>query len=233
MQIYVLEGLAILACRPRARPAARRDRHRAARADAAVRRTSAAAPTSACASPGGVPLGARGAAPRLRHPALARLPGDAQHRRAAAHRQSRGRRSRPPSRATTSTSCSLASGRILLYQLDRRGSLVDQDLFGEQSIDPVVLLTPAFFILTVGIVFLRLFPLVLQAACVGGGASAGRGRAHRHVAAGAQPGALLAPRPCSSCWRRRSACSPPASAPRSTAATQDRAAYESGAQRPP
>jgi ABC-type lipoprotein release transport system permease subunit len=53
-------------------------------------------------------------------------------------------------------------GAILLYQLDRRGSLVDQDLFGSQSVDPVVLLTPAFFILTVGLVFLRLFPLVLK-----------------------------------------------------------------------
>jgi ABC-type antimicrobial peptide transport system permease subunit len=53
-------------------------------------------------------------------------------------------------------------GGILLYQLDRRGSLVNDDFFGEQSVDPVVLLTPAFFILTVGLVFLRLFPLVLR-----------------------------------------------------------------------
>ena len=53
-------------------------------------------------------------------------------------------------------------GGILLYQLDRRGRLVTDDFFGEQSVDPVVLLTPAFFILTVGLVFLRLFPLVLK-----------------------------------------------------------------------
>jgi hypothetical protein len=53
-------------------------------------------------------------------------------------------------------------GAILLYQLDRRGSLVSERLFGEQTVDPVLLLTPAFFILTVGIVFLRLFPLVLR-----------------------------------------------------------------------
>ena len=53
-------------------------------------------------------------------------------------------------------------GGILLYQLDRRGSLVTDDFFGDQSVDPVVLLTPAFFILTVGLVFLRLFPLVLR-----------------------------------------------------------------------
>ena len=53
-------------------------------------------------------------------------------------------------------------GGILLYQLNRRGSLVTDDFFGQQSVDPVVLLTPAFFILTVGLVFLRLFPLVLK-----------------------------------------------------------------------
>jgi hypothetical protein len=53
-------------------------------------------------------------------------------------------------------------GGILLYQLDRRGSLVNDDFFGEQSVDPVVLLTPAFFILTVGLVFLRLFPVALR-----------------------------------------------------------------------
>jgi ABC-type antimicrobial peptide transport system permease subunit len=53
-------------------------------------------------------------------------------------------------------------GGFLLYQLNRRGSLVAEDFFGEQSVDPVVLLTPAFFILTVGIVFLRLFPLALR-----------------------------------------------------------------------
>jgi len=53
-------------------------------------------------------------------------------------------------------------GAFLLYQLDRRGSLVSERLFGEQTVDPVLLLTPAFFILTVGIAFLRLFPLVLR-----------------------------------------------------------------------
>ncbi|HEU5421933.1 MAG TPA: ABC transporter permease, partial [Nitrolancea sp.] len=53
-------------------------------------------------------------------------------------------------------------GGILLYQLNRRGTLVNHKFFGDQSVDPVVLLTPAFFILTVGLVFLRLFPLVLK-----------------------------------------------------------------------
>jgi putative ABC transport system permease protein len=55
----------------------------------------------------------------------------------------------------------VAVGGILLYQLDRRGSLVTDDFFGDQSVDPVVLLTPAFFILTVGLVVLRLFPVAL------------------------------------------------------------------------
>jgi hypothetical protein len=54
------------------------------------------------------------------------------------------------------------AGGILLYQLDRRGGLVTEGFFGDQSVDPVMLLAPAFFILTVGIVFLRLFPLVLR-----------------------------------------------------------------------
>jgi ABC-type antimicrobial peptide transport system permease subunit len=55
-----------------------------------------------------------------------------------------------------------AAGGVLLYQLDRRGGLVTEGFFGNQSVDPVMLLAPAFFILTVGIVFLRLFPLVLR-----------------------------------------------------------------------
>ncbi|MPZ48732.1 MAG: FtsX-like permease family protein [Dehalococcoidia bacterium] len=53
-------------------------------------------------------------------------------------------------------------GGLLFYQLNRRGSLVTNEIFGEQSVDPILLLTPAFFILTIGIVFLRLFPLVLR-----------------------------------------------------------------------
>ncbi len=53
-------------------------------------------------------------------------------------------------------------GAILFFQLQRRGDLVTDKLFGEQSTDPVALLTPAFFILTVGIFFLRLFPIFLR-----------------------------------------------------------------------
>ncbi len=53
-------------------------------------------------------------------------------------------------------------GVLLFYQLDRRGALTSETLFGEQTVDPLRLLTPAFFILTVGIVFLRLFPVALR-----------------------------------------------------------------------
>lgn len=53
-------------------------------------------------------------------------------------------------------------GAVLFYQLDRSGTLVTERLSGEQTVDPVTLLTPAFFILTVGIFFLRLFPIALR-----------------------------------------------------------------------
>ena len=66
-------------------------------------------------------------------------------------------------------------GAILYYQLDRSGKLTTESVFGEQTIDPVRLLTPAFFILTIGIVFLRLFPLVLR--LLSFGVSKGQGSA--------------------------------------------------------
>jgi hypothetical protein len=53
-------------------------------------------------------------------------------------------------------------GALLFFQLQRRGNLVTERIFGEQSTDPVSLLTPTFFILTVGIFFLRLFPIALR-----------------------------------------------------------------------
>jgi ABC-type multidrug transport system fused ATPase/permease subunit len=56
----------------------------------------------------------------------------------------------------------VAIAALLFYQLNRRGGVVTERLFGDQSADPLLLLTPAFFILTVGIVFLRLFPLALR-----------------------------------------------------------------------
>lgn len=56
----------------------------------------------------------------------------------------------------------VAIGALLFYQLNRRGGVVTERIFGEQSADPILLMTPAFFMLTVGVFFLRLFPLALR-----------------------------------------------------------------------
>lgn len=61
----------------------------------------------------------------------------------------------------------VAVAALLFYQLNRRGGVVTERIFGEQSADPILLLTPAFFMLTVGIFFLRLFPLALRLAAWG------------------------------------------------------------------
>ena len=144
-------------------PAARRDRRSASSARRRPSPTSAAAPTSASISRPAAYLWAGGGALLAFVTLLcAGLPGDAAHRRAAAHGQRPAAEAaglhallpRPRARRRWAASC--------FYQLDRRGSLVTEGFFGEQSVDPVMLLTPAFFILTVGIVFLRLFPLVLR-----------------------------------------------------------------------
>ena len=47
------------------------------------------------------------------------------------------------------------------YQLQNRGSLVTDRLFGGLSADPLLLLAPTLFMLMVALVFLRVFPLVL------------------------------------------------------------------------
>ena len=52
---------------------------------------------------------------------------------------------------------------IVFWQLSQQEELFTESLFGEIQADPFLLLTPAVFLLTVGIVFLRLFPLVLRA----------------------------------------------------------------------
>lgn len=50
------------------------------------------------------------------------------------------------------------------YQLQSRGSLVTDRLFGGLSADPLLLLAPTLFMLMVALVFLRMFPLVLRVA---------------------------------------------------------------------
>ena len=53
-------------------------------------------------------------------------------------------------------------GAFLFYQLRQRGSLVTENLFGDLSADPLLLVSPALFMLMIALVFLRLFPLVLR-----------------------------------------------------------------------
>lgn len=80
--------------------------------------------------------------------------------------QQRAASARPPRQSTFTRYyldlALVALGAILLFQLNRRGTLVTEKLFGDQTADPVMLLTPALFILTVGIFFLRVFPWVLR-----------------------------------------------------------------------
>ena len=51
---------------------------------------------------------------------------------------------------------------IVFWRLRREDDLFDEPLFGEPQADPFLLTTPAVAMLTAGIVFLRLFPLVLR-----------------------------------------------------------------------
>ena len=58
----------------------------------------------------------------------------------------------------------VAVGAFLFYQLRQRGSLVTENLFGDLSADPLLLVSPALFMLMIALVFLRLFPVVLAVA---------------------------------------------------------------------
>jgi len=51
---------------------------------------------------------------------------------------------------------------VLFYELRQRGSLVTQQLFGNLKTDPLLLVTPTLFMLTIALLFLRLFPLALR-----------------------------------------------------------------------
>ncbi len=57
----------------------------------------------------------------------------------------------------------IAGAGFAFYQLRQKGSFVTEDLFGGLSADPILLATPTLFMLMVALVFLRLFPLLLQA----------------------------------------------------------------------
>ena len=52
----------------------------------------------------------------------------------------------------------------IFWQLSQQERLFTESLFGDLQADPFLLLTPAVFMVTVGVVFLRVFPLVLRVA---------------------------------------------------------------------
>jgi len=52
---------------------------------------------------------------------------------------------------------------LVFWRLSQQEQLFTESLFGETQADPFLLATPAVFMVTVGIVFLRVFPLVLRA----------------------------------------------------------------------
>ncbi|MEZ4503764.1 MAG: FtsX-like permease family protein [Dehalococcoidia bacterium] len=51
---------------------------------------------------------------------------------------------------------------LVLWQVSQREDLFTTSIFGDLQSEPLLLLMPAVFLLTVGVVFLRLFPLVLR-----------------------------------------------------------------------
>ncbi len=51
---------------------------------------------------------------------------------------------------------------LLFFQLRQQGTLASENLFGELESDPLLLVAPAIFLVTSGVVFLRVFPLLLH-----------------------------------------------------------------------
>ena len=51
---------------------------------------------------------------------------------------------------------------LVFWQLSQQEQLFTETIFGETQADPFLLLTPTVFLVTVGVVFLRLFPLALR-----------------------------------------------------------------------
>jgi ABC-type antimicrobial peptide transport system permease subunit len=56
----------------------------------------------------------------------------------------------------------LIIGGGLYYELYSRGTLVQQNIFGDLGIDPLLLITPILFMIAVAIIFLRIFPLLVR-----------------------------------------------------------------------
>ncbi|MEX2081665.1 MAG: FtsX-like permease family protein, partial [Dehalococcoidia bacterium] len=51
---------------------------------------------------------------------------------------------------------------LLFFQLRQQGTLATENLFGDLESDPLLLVSPAIFLITAGVLFLRLFPLLLR-----------------------------------------------------------------------
>jgi hypothetical protein len=58
----------------------------------------------------------------------------------------------------------LVVGAGLYYEIKQRGTLLTQKVFGDLGVDPLMLITPLLFMLAVAIIFLRLFPLLVNIA---------------------------------------------------------------------
>ena len=58
----------------------------------------------------------------------------------------------------------LIVGAGLYYELQQRGTLLTQKVFGDLGVDPLMLITPLLFMLAVAIIFLRVFPLLVTVA---------------------------------------------------------------------
>ena len=56
----------------------------------------------------------------------------------------------------------LVVGGILFWELQARGELVSGSLFGEQDVNEALLVAPVLFLLAVGLMFFRVFPLFIR-----------------------------------------------------------------------
>ena len=56
----------------------------------------------------------------------------------------------------------LAVGAVLFWELWARGELVSGSLFGQQDVNEALLIAPVLFLMTVGMLFLRIFPMFIR-----------------------------------------------------------------------
>ena len=56
----------------------------------------------------------------------------------------------------------LAVGGVLFWELQARGELVSGSLFGQQDVNEALLIAPVLFLITVGMLFFRVFPMFIR-----------------------------------------------------------------------